>query len=149
VEHQLRPERPECLLDGETIADIQLDQTRGTTERELEVGSRTAAQIINDQNLGPGVDEPIDDVRTDEAGPPGHHRPHDLQASGVPARAIRLMPPLPHAHCAPRQCPQHAEVEGVDGDRAAGEHGNQPGQSGEIGKARSETETRCPRPALG
>lgn len=70
------------LVEGYTIADIQLDQVGAAIQCVLEVGPRASAQTVDDKHFGAGGDERSHDVRTMKPAPSRHHRSHDPQARG-------------------------------------------------------------------
>ena len=69
VVDDLRPRRVENLGQLRT-ADVRfIEGGRG-----VDVAAVAGAQDVDDRDLVPGRDQPVDDVRADEAGPAGHDR---------------------------------------------------------------------------
>ena len=92
MEHELRSEGAEHLVDGGTVADIELNQLRAASQCAVQMGSRAPAEVIDDQHVGALIHQRVDDVRTDEARPPGHHRPRrrvSRQRAADPRRGRR------------------------------------------------------------
>ena len=62
--------------DGLLIAHVDLGEDRSSGLRIGQIVLRTAAQIVDDEDVGSFVYELVDEVRPDESGPTGHDRLH-------------------------------------------------------------------------
>ena len=66
VQHELSA--ADCLLDGVRIAHVSDDELGPAPEGVCDVCPRACAQVVEDDDIGAGFDQMVDDVAADEAG---------------------------------------------------------------------------------
>ena len=84
VEDPIRDEAVDRVLEPGPVGDVALGELGSPRRGAVEVRPPPGRQVVDDEDVGTGLEQRVDEVRADEAGATGDQRLHPCPTPGTP-----------------------------------------------------------------